>query len=89
MLVDEPALKLAQIVLRDGTSLPEHHAAVPVTILSLHGSGTVLSGAERMPIDTTHGVVLAPHVPHAVEPDPGTDLVLLVHYLGQGEENHQ
>lgn len=89
VLVDEPALKLASIVLRAGTVLPSHHSAVPVTIVALHGSGTVVAGAERLRLDVTHAVVLAPNVPHAVEPDPGTDLVLLVHHLGRGKEQHK
>jgi quercetin dioxygenase-like cupin family protein len=89
VLVDEPALKLASIVLRGGTVLPNHHSEVPVTIMALQGSGTVVAGSERLRIDPTHAVVLAPSVPHAVEPDPGTDLVLLVHHLGRGAEHHQ
>ena len=84
VLVDEPALKLASIVLRAGTVLPTHHSEVPVTITALHGSGTVVAGAERLRLDPTHAVVLAPNVPHSVEPDTGTDLVLLVHHLGSG-----
>lgn len=89
VLVDEPALKLASIVLRGGTVLPTHHSAVPVTIIALQGSGTVVAGAERLRLDATHAVVLAPGVPHSVEPDTGTDLALLVHHLGRGEEHHQ
>ena len=88
VLVDEPALKLASMVLRGGTVLPTHDSAVPVTIVALQGSGTVVAGSERLRLDATHAVVLAPGVPHAVEPDQGTDLVLLVHHLGQGEEHH-
>lgn len=87
VLVDEPALKLVTIVLRAGTVLPEHHADVPVTILALQGAGTLVAGSERLVLDATHAVVLAPNVTHAVEPEPGTDLVLLVHHLGQGEEH--
>ena len=89
VLVDEPALKLASIVLRVGTVLPTHHSAVPVTITALQGSGTVVAGSERMRLNPTHAVVLAPNVPHSVEPDTGTDLLLLVHHLGRGEEHHQ
>lgn len=89
VLVDEHALKLASIVLRGGTMLPTHHSEVPVTIMALRGSGTVVAGAERLRLDPTHAVVLAANVPHAVEPDNGTDLVLLVHHLGGGEEHHQ
>lgn len=87
-LVDEPVLELASIVLRAGTVLPTHHSAVPVTIVALEGSGAVVVGAERLRLDRTHAVFLAPKVAHAVEPDPGTDLVLLVHHLGRGEEHH-
>ncbi|MEZ4391681.1 MAG: hypothetical protein R3A48_11340 [Polyangiales bacterium] len=88
VLVDEPALKLVSIVLRQGTALPEHRAAVPVTIMAITGAGTVTAGAERLRLDAAHAVVLAPNVPHAVLPDPGTDLVLLVHHLGRGAESH-
>lgn len=88
VLVDEPALKLVTITLRGGTVLATHHAAVPVTITALQGSGTVVAGAERLRVDATHAVVLTPGVPHAVEPDAGTDLVLLVHHLGRGAEHH-
>ncbi len=89
VLVDEPALKLASIVLRGGTVLPTHRSEVPVTIMALRGMGTVVAGAERLRVDPTHAVLLAPNVPHAVEPDPGTDLVLLVHHLGRAGEHHQ
>lgn len=89
VLVDEPALKLVSIVLRGGTVLPTHHTDVPVTIVAIQGNGTVVAGAERMRLDPTHAVVLAPNVPHSVEPDTGTDLVLLVHHLGRGEEHHR
>ncbi len=87
-LVDEPALKLVTIVLRAGTVLPQHQSEVPVTIVALQGGGTVVAGGERLHIDATHAAVLGPGVPHAVEPDAGTDLVLLVHHLGRGEESH-
>ncbi|MBK9262746.1 MAG: hypothetical protein IPM54_23450 [Polyangiaceae bacterium] len=88
VLVDEPALKLVSIVLRQGTVLPEHHSAVPVTIQAVHGAGTVVAGSERFRIDGSHAVVLAPNVPHAVEPDAGTDIVLLVHHMGRAAEHH-
>lgn len=85
-LVDEPALKLATIVLRQGTVLAEHHAPVPVTIQALQGTGTVTAAGERFRIDREHALVLGPNVAHTVYPETGTDLVLLVHYLGHGEE---
>ncbi|MFN0246373.1 MAG: hypothetical protein ACKV2T_05670 [Kofleriaceae bacterium] len=91
VLVDEPALKLVRIVLRGGTVLPEHHAEVPVTIQALQGSGMVTAGGTELRLDPQHPLVLAAKVPHAVAPDPGTDLVLLVHHLGRahhGEGTH-
>jgi quercetin dioxygenase-like cupin family protein len=88
VLVDEPALKLASIVLRNGTILPAHSSEVPVTLMALHGSGVVVIGAERLRLDPGHAVVLASNVTHAVEPDGSSDLVVLVHHLGRGEEHH-
>lgn len=87
-LVDQPALKLATIVLRQGTVLPEHHAPVPVTIQALEGTGTVTAGGERFRIGREQALLLGPNVAHTVYPDTGTDLVLLVHYLGHSEEAH-
>lgn len=94
VLVDEPALKLVSIVLRGGTVLPTHRSEVSVTIVALYGSGVVLTGdehvgVERLRLDPTHAVFLSPNVPHAVEPDAGTDLVLLVHHLRRGAEHRQ
>ncbi len=86
VLVDEPALKLVTIILRQGTARPEHHSPVPVVIQALQGVGTVTAGTEHFRVDAAHAVLLAPNVPHAVAPDDGTDLVLLVQHLGRGEE---
>ena len=88
VLVDEPGLKLVVITLRQGTPLPPHQAPVAVTIQALRGAGTVFAGTDRLRLDATHAVALAPGVTHAVQPDPATDLVLLVHHLGQGKETH-
>jgi quercetin dioxygenase-like cupin family protein len=89
VLVDEPALKLVSIVLHRGTALPTHQSPVPVTITAIEGSGTVVAGSERLRLDSKHAVVLAPSVAHAVEPDAGTDLVLLVHHLGRLGEHRR
>jgi len=87
VLLDEPALKLASIVVRQGTVMPAHRSGVPITIMALHGAGTVVAGTERLRLDATHAVVLAPNVMHSVEPDAGADLVVLVHHLGRAEEH--
>lgn len=86
-LVESPVLKLASITLRGGTVLPEHHADVPVTIQALVGGGTLVTATERLRLDSTHAVMLDAKVPHSVEPDAGTDLVLLIHHLGAGAEH--
>ena len=83
-LVNEPALKLMTIALRQGTPLPVHKTPYPVTIQSLVGSGTVIAGNERFPLSPGQVVVLATGVPHSVEPDGTDTMMLLVHHLRQG-----
>lgn len=88
VLMNEAPLKLATIILRGGTVMPDHAAPVPVTIFALAGAGVITVGDERLPVDAGHAVFLGPDVVHAVIPNPGTDLVLVVHHLGQGAEHH-
>jgi|GEM_PF-2608007 len=83
IILKTPALKLAAIALRRGTILPDHDAPVPVTITALRGAGVVTAGGERLRLDPDHVVVLAPGVVHAVIPEPGTDMLLLVHHIGE------
>lgn len=85
---EAPGLKVVTIVLRQGTSLPTHHAEAAVTIQALAGSGVVVAGGARLPLDRAHFVALAPGEPHAVEPEAGADLVLLVHHAGGGGHHH-
>jgi len=42
------------------------------------GGGTVTVGEQRLRLDPAHLVFLAANTPHAVKPDPCTDMVLLV-----------
>lgn len=82
VLATTPNLKVMSIRLR-GVELPPHSSEVPVVIAAATGSGTVVIGERRVRVDATHAVALAPRVKHAVVPDPGDDLVLLVtHALG-------
>lgn len=81
MLLDTPHLKLARITLRHGTVLEEHSAPMPVTIQVLRGSGTIQFKDRTEKISPDRMVVLAPDVAHAVTPDAGTDLELLIHHL--------
>ncbi len=85
---EAPGLKVVTITLRQGTALPVHHAEAAVTIQALAGSGVVVAGGARLPLDRGHLVALAPGEPHAVEPDAGADLVLLVHHAGGGGHHH-
>lgn len=87
VLMNEAPLKLATIILRGGTVMPDHAAPVPVTILALAGAGVITVGDERLPVDAGHAVFLGPNVVHAVVPDAGADLVLVVHHLGKGEDH--
>ncbi len=84
VVLDAPHLKLVSIALRRGTPLPEHTAPVPVVIQAAAGSGSALLGAQRIRLDAGHAVMLAPNVPHAVEPDAGADLTLHVFHLRGG-----
>ncbi len=84
VLLDEPHLKVMSIVLRKGTLLPTHNASAPVVIHAMSGAGHVLIGDERVRIDAEHIVSLAPSVSHSVEPDAGTNLVLLIHHIRVG-----
>ena len=84
VVLDAPHLKIVSITLRRGTALPEHTAPVPVIIQAASGAGTAVLGDQRLPLDSAHAVSLAPDAPHAVEPEPGTDMTLLVFHLRGG-----
>ena len=81
VVLDAPHLKIVSIALRRGTVLPEHVAPVPVIIQAAAGAGTVILGDQRVHLDGTHPVSLAPNVPHAVEPEAGTDVTLVVFHV--------
>lgn len=81
-VLDTPHVKIVAITLRKGTLLPQHTAALPVTLVAAQGSGHVIfADGSKQRLDATHMVALAPTVPHAVQPDPGADLVVLVSHL--------
>ena len=81
VLFEAGHVKIVAIRLRNGVDLPEHATPVPAIIQAASGAGTVVLGAARVHIDPGKFVTLAPGVPHSVIPDPGADLVLLVHHL--------
>lgn len=83
LVLKEPGLTVAAIVLRKGTVLPEHHSMALVTIQALEGRGTVvMKGGERLPLGPGQLVFVPPGAPHAVEPAEGGDLVLVVTHAG-------
>jgi quercetin dioxygenase-like cupin family protein len=89
VLVDRPELKLATIILRAGTALPKHNAPVPVTIQLLEGSGTAFFGANEERMHASKVLLLEADEAHAIVPDEGTTMVLLLHYLrGAGADAH-
>ncbi|MCA9617505.1 MAG: hypothetical protein KC731_00700 [Myxococcales bacterium] len=81
VLVDRPELKLATIILREGTVLPEHSAPVPVTIQLLEGAGTARFGDNEERMHASKLLLLEADEAHTIVPDAGTTTVLLVHYL--------
>lgn len=83
VLVDEPGLKVVSIALNGGTVMPPHHSPASVTVQAVEGRGAVVLGAQRLALDAEHLVFLAPGVEHSVEPEPGTDLVILVTHAGK------
>ncbi len=81
VLLDAQHLKLATVVLRDGSILPPHRAKVPATILVVAGEGVIHLGKEAVPLSRGTLVALAANEEHDVVPRPGGDMILLVHYL--------
>lgn len=81
VLLDESYLKLATIALRQGTLLPAHSAPVPTTVQVLEGKGVVHVGGQPVPVSKGTIVSLAAEEEHDVVPEPGSDMLLLVHYL--------
>ena len=85
--LDEGHLKLATITLRKGTVLDAHSAPVPATILVLEGEGVMNIGGKSIPASRGTLVSLPAGEEHDVVPRPGSDMLLLVHYLrGAGDE---
>ena len=98
VLVDADHLKLATIILRDGTSLPTHSTPVPATIQVLEGDGVIHVLGKPVAVEKGSVVVLAAGEEHDVVPRPESDMLLLVHYLrtakadghsGHGAHDHQ
>ena len=87
VLLDQSHLKIATIALRRGTVLPPHSAPVPATILVLEGEGVAHIAGKPVPVSRGSLISLAPGEEHDVVPDPGSDMLLLVHYL-RGARDH-
>ena len=81
VLLDASQLKLAVVTLRRGTALPPHSTPVPATVQVLEGEGLIHVGGESMAVTQGSLVLLAAGAEHDVVPTPGSDMILLVHYL--------
>ena len=79
VLFDGPGRKLIEIKLRNGEVLAKHHAAGPITVLCLAGSGMFRAGKD---LDETQGLVagslitLDGGIDHEVVADPDIDLLV-------------
>jgi quercetin dioxygenase-like cupin family protein len=81
VLLDERYLKLATVILRDDTALPAPSTPVPATVQVLEGEGVIHVGSKAVPVSKGTIVLLAAGEEHDVVPAPGSDMLLLVHYL--------
>ena len=84
VLMDESHLKLVTVALHGGTMLPSHRTPVPVTVQVLDGEGVIHIAGEPVHVSRGTIVSLAAGEEHDVVPVPGTDMMLLVHYLRSG-----
>jgi quercetin dioxygenase-like cupin family protein len=80
VLADLPTVKIVAITLRGGTTLPEHKAAVPVTIAVAHGAATLHVAGSTAPLRAGSFVVLDANTVHAVVPDNADPVTVLVHH---------
>jgi len=86
VLVDLPTVKIVAITLRGGATLPDHNAAVPVTIEVAHGAATIHVAGSTAPLRAGAFVVLDANTVHAVVPvDSGPITVLVHHHKGGGQ----
>lgn len=74
-------LKVANVILRAGTTLPTHSTPVPATILILKGQGVIHVGGTKTKVKEGSLIILEAGQPHDVVPEEGSDMQLLVHYL--------
>jgi quercetin dioxygenase-like cupin family protein len=81
VLLDTPFVKLVSLTLRGGQTLEEHAVATAITVQALAGSGTVTTAGKAEKIGPGDMLLIGPNAKHAVRPDKGKDLVLLLHFL--------
>lgn len=86
VVADLPAVRIVAITLRQGTTLPEHTAPLPVTIEAAHGTATLTVGGETTPLEPGSFVVLDANVTHAVTPTDDAPVTVLVHHHKGGAQ---
>jgi quercetin dioxygenase-like cupin family protein len=86
VLADLAAVKIVAITLREGTTLPDHTAAVPVTIEATHGTASLTVGDTTTALKPGSFVVLDAHTTHAVTPTDASPVTVLVHHHKGGAQ---
>lgn len=86
VIADLPAVKIVAITLRQGTTLPEHTAPVPVTIEAAHGTASLTVGGQTTPLAPGSFVVLDARTTHAVAPTYDAPVTVLVHHHKGGAQ---
>ena len=71
VMLDARHLKLATVILRNGTALPSHRTAVPATVLVLEGEGIIHIGDEAVPVSRGTLVTVARNEEHEPESPTG------------------
>ena len=77
-LIHRGPLRLLLFVFEPGGHLPEHRAPGHVVIHCLRGDLTVQAGSEHHRLGPGEAVVIDPEVPHAVEAQAASEMLLTV-----------
>ena len=84
VLLQSPAVKIVTIRVKAGGTLPEHSAPSNVLVQAASGSGSLVAGSEKYPLNANQMVVIPANASHSVVADSGSDLVLVIHHYGGG-----
>lgn len=88
VLLQSPAVKIVTIRVKAGGTLREHSAPSNVLVQAASGSGSLVAGTEKYPLNANQMVVIPANASHSVVADSGSDLVLVIHHYGGGGHAH-